>query len=230
MNTRILLVEDNPLTAKGIKYLLEREQYKVDLAPDLSTFDIAFSGHEYALILLDIALPDGDTFTKARLIKEQNPAQPLIFLTAKDDESDIVRGLGLGADDYIIKPFRNRELVLRIKNLLSRRSSGSKISSSGPYTIDWEHQEISVAGEPIALTSVEYKIFSCLFESIDHIVPRKRLLDEIYDASGKIVNDNTLSVYLKRLRRKLGPAGSIETLKGIGYRLVSKTMLRGDKS
>lgn len=216
---RILLVEDNPLTAKGLKYLLEKEQYTVIEVPDLSTARAELAEHDFDLALLDVSLPDGEGFSLAHEIKTQNPNLPVIFLTARDDEDDIVQGLELGADDYIVKPFRNRELLLRIQNSLRRGQSHTHQLICGPLTFDLKLGTAKNGNLDLKLTALESKLLRCFMEHPGQILTRERLLDEIWDVSGSIVNDNTLSVYLRRLRKKLGEATYIETAKNLGYRL-----------
>jgi len=220
---KILLVEDNPLTAKGLLYLLEREHYEVSLAENLAVAHSLLAAHEFDLSLLDISLPDGEGYNFVQQLRARDPHIAIIFLTARDNEDDIVRGLELGADDYITKPFRNRELLLRIHNVLARRHLVSNHLRVGDLEFDYDEQLVRVRGEAIALTALERRLLSCLLENVGRIVTRERLLDEIYSASGRIVNDNTLSVYLKRLREKLGQPGLIQTVKHLGYRL------QGDK-
>jgi len=219
MKTQILLVEDNPLTAKGLKYLLEREQYQVTHAANLQAARQQLQAQTYDLVLLDVALPDGEGFALVKSLPESRQAVPVIFITARDEEVDIVQGLELGAADYITKPFRNRELLLRIRNHLRRREQLPTKITVGPITYDPDGLTVTVAGEIVALSALEQKLLLCFLENPGRIIPRERLLDEIYDASGSIVNDNTLSVYLKRLRAKLGLPHMIETVKNLGYRL-----------
>lgn len=215
---KILLVEDNPLTAKGIAYLLERERYDVSLAEDFTAALGLIAAHKFDLGLIDVSLPDGEGYDLAQQIRTQDPNVALIFLTARDNEEDVVRGLELGADDYITKPFRSRELLLRIRNVLARRHLVSDKIQIGNLEFDYDRQAVRVDGVPVELTALERKLLACLLENSGRIVSRERLLDEIYSASGRIVNDNTLSVYLKRLRAKLGQPCRIQTVKNLGYR------------
>lgn len=215
---KLLLVEDNPLTAKGLQYLLEREQYDVDVASSLAEAEANLAMHTYKLVLLDVGLPDGDGFALAESLRRQ-PSPAVIFITAKDDEADVVRGLELGAEDYITKPFRNRELLLRIQKALRPPAASAQKITVGALSLDPSGASVSVSGSEITLSAVERRLLSCLAENAGQVVTRERLLDEIYDASGSIVNDNTLSVYLKRLRQKLGSSIPIETIKSVGYRL-----------
>lgn len=219
----ILLVEDNPLTAKGLTYLLEREHYNVALADTLLAATSLLSAREFDLALLDVSLPDGKSYDLAHQIRAQHPEIAIIFLTARDNEEDVVHGLELGADDYISKPFRNRELLLRIRNVLARRHLVSNNIQVGAINFDYDQQLVYVKGEPVSLTALERKLLACLLENAGRIVTRERLLDEIYNVSGRIVNDNTLSVYLKRLRHKLGEPNLIQTIKHLGYRLKGES-------
>lgn len=216
---QILLVEDNPLAAKGLMYLLEREHYDVSLAENLTAASSLVAAHEFDLALLDVSLPDGEGYELVRQLRAKDPNVALIFLTARDGEEDVVHGLELGADDYIPKPFRNRELLLRIRNVLARRHLVSNQLRVGSLEFDYDQQLLRVDGAPVELTALERKLILCLLENSGRIVTRERLLDEIYSASGRVVNDNTLSVYLKRLREKLGQPDLIQTVKHLGYRL-----------
>lgn len=222
MSAKILLVEDNLLTARGLSYLLETEKYAVEIVNDLNAAEAALALRKYQLILLDISLPDGTGFdlaqkVRGKLADSRNAQTPIIFLTARDDEDDVVHGLELGAADYITKPFHNRELLLRIRKTLQPTPSqtGEKI---GDFTRNAD-AEIILNGQRLALSPVEASLLTLLLENPERIVTREELLDEIYQISGKIVNDNTISVYFKRLRQKLGKAQYIETVKNLGYRL-----------
>lgn len=218
---KILLVEDNPLTAKGLQYLLEREKYSSDVALDLSTARDFLQDRHYHLILLDVSLPDGSGFELARLAREEYPDTPIIFLTAKDDEDDVVAGLELGAEDYITKPFRNRELLLRIRKATRRQSHESSILACGAVSYDVKTNELKVHQKSIILSPLERQLLLCLLENPGQVITRERLLDEIWNASGSVVNDNTLTVYMKRLRTKLDLPGAIVTVKNLGYRLCA---------
>lgn len=217
MVAKILLVEDNPLTLKGLSYLLEREQYQVATATDSASALALIQSSHYDLVLLDVSLPDGNGFDLARILRAHETQAPFIFITALDDEADVVQGLELGADDYITKPFRNRELLLRIRNVLERSGKSTKQITVGDYVLDLNTGDFIVSGKRVPLTALERRLLRCLMENAGRVVTRERLLDEIWDASGKVVNDNTLSVYLKRLRQKLGDSSTITTIKNIGY-------------
>lgn len=219
MKLRILLVEDNPLTAKGLQYLLERENYQVDHACCAADAEEKLNEHHYDLVLLDISLPDHNGYTVAEYAKTQQPDLPIVFLTALDDENNTIRGLELGADDYIVKPFRNRELLLRLNNILKRHQKVSTKLHAGPIVADLDASTVTVSGKMINLTALEYKLLIRLLRNPGQIITREQFIDEIWDASGSVVNNNTVSVYLKRLREKLGDPTLIETVKNLGYRV-----------
>lgn len=219
MSTRILLVEDNPLTAKGLTYLLEHEGYQVIVASNLASAH-SLDWKTLRLVLLDVSLPDGEGFQLAQEIHAKAPQLPIIFLTARDDEADVIKGLELGAKDYITKPFRNRELLLKIRNHLQSSALTARELTFGNFSYDSSSSNLSVDNKVVILTALERRLFLCLLEAQGNIVSRERLLDEIWEASGKVVNDNTLSVYLKRIREKIGQPDAIQTVKNLGYRLI----------
>lgn len=218
MKARVLIIEDNQLTARGLQYLLEREGYLVTTVVDLKSAKQTLATQDFELLIMDVGLPDGDSFSLVRQLQDSLKDKAIIFLTARDQEEDIIRGLELGAEDYITKPFRNRELLLRVKKALRQPLGLGKKLTIGHFSLDLEAHELMIDGKIIVLTALEYRIMICLMENAGHIVTRERLLDEIYDASGRVVNDNTLSVYIKRLRQKLRPQDNISTIKNLGYR------------
>lgn len=218
---RVLLVEDNLLTAKGLKFLLEHEGFEVEVATTVASALDHFPDHLYDIVLLDVSLPDGNGFDVASKLKSLAKATPIIFLTARDDEDSVVRGLELGADDYITKPFRNRELMTRIKTVLRREYKQTGLIKCGDLTLNTKNASLVVRDKPVALSALEYKIIYLLMANAGQIVSRERLLDEIWDSSGNIVNDNTLTVYIKRIREKIGDE-YIKTIKGLGYKLDAK--------
>lgn len=217
---RILLVEDNEAITMGLEYLLSQEGYQVETAKCVEEADRLLAKEDCSLVLLDIALPDGDGFDLCRRIKRESRI-PVIFLTAKEEETDVVRGLDLGADDYVIKPFRNRELVSRIRGVLRRSGKGNPVLRCGDITVNTETGRVSRGGEEIALTKLEYRILSNLISYPGKLFTRDEILADIWDISGNFVNDNTLSVTMKRLREKLGDTDGqlIKTVRGMGYRL-----------
>lgn len=217
---RIMLVEDNEAIIMGVEYLLSQEGFQVLAAENIRRADEFLCQGGCDLILLDVGLPDGDGFAFCRRIK-QTTKIPVIFLTAREEETDVVKGLDIGADDYVIKPFRNRELVSRIRGVLRRSGKSNAVLRCGDVALDTETGKVSRGAAQIALTKLEYKILSSLMSHPGKLFTRDEILAEIWDISGNFVNDNTLSVTMKRLREKLGDADGqmIKTVRGIGYRM-----------
>lgn len=212
----ILLVEDNLDIKKGLDYLFMLNDLLLLHADNIKKAEEYIISKKFDLILLDVTLPDGDGFSFYK--KHKNLINvPVIFLTAKDLEDDIVKGLELGASDYIIKPFRNRELILRINNALKYNLSDNKIKIKNIIVYP-ESMKVLKENKEIILTSLEYKIFYMLLENVGKVVTRDALLDKIWNDE-VFVNDNTLSVYIKRIRAKLESDDIIKTIKGIGYRV-----------
>lgn len=215
-----MLVEDNEAIILGLEYLLRQEGYQVRTARSLREAEEMTQKEPPDLILLDIMLPDGSGFDFCRLVKRKNDI-PVIFLTAKEGEEDVVQGLDLGADDYIIKPFRNRELISRIKSVLRRNGEGSTLLRCRDITLNPETGKVFRAEKEISLTKLEYKILSAMLTHPGRLFTREEILAGIWDISNNFVNDNTLSVTIKRIREKLGDedATIIKTVRGIGYRI-----------
>ncbi len=215
----ILLIEDNEIIIKGLKYSLEQEDFEVTPAKSVFEAKQLLNENKYNLIILDVMLPDGNGFELCKFIKEKEKT-PVIFLTAKDEEQDVVNGLELEAEDYIIKPFRTRELILRINNILKRyeKTENKRIQAKN-VVVDVDASRVFVNGQEIEFTALEYKILLLLFWNIGKTVTRDSILDRIWDVAGNFVNDNTLTVYVKRIRAKLGKEDIIKTVKGIGYRI-----------
>ena len=205
MNETILLIEDNESIIMGLEYLLTEEQYTFLAAKTKKEAQDLLASRQVDLVLLDVSLPDGNGFDLCRKIKEHDIA-PVIFLTAKDD--------------YVIKPFRNRELVSRIRNVL-RRTEKIRRLTCGNIAVEPDTGKVYRDGEPIAVTKLEYKILMTLFSNPHKIFTREEILNGIWDMAGNFVNDNTLTVTMKRLREKLGDkeGNVIVTVRGIGYRL-----------
>lgn len=217
MNT-ILLVEDSETIIMGLKYSLEQEGFNVIVTKSIEE---ALNEKEYDLVLLDITLPDGNGFELLKKIKEKNDV-PVIFLTARDEEINVVKGLDLGAEDYVVKPFRLKELISRIKVALRRYNKLPEgIINIKGISIDLEKREVKYNDKIIDFTSLEYKILMMLISNKNKLVTRDMLLDKIWDIAGNFVNDNTLSVYIKRIREKLGDTDGqiIKTIRGVGYRI-----------
>ena len=219
---KLLLVEDNEAIILGLEYLLKEEGFFCQVARKKKEAEKAVSEKSFDLILLDIMLPDGDGYALCRNFKKRGDI-PVIFLTAKEEERDVVQGFELGADDYIIKPFRNRELVSRIRNVLRRCGKGNEVLSCGAIRLDATAGKVYRDKEEIALTKLEYKILYYLMKHQDRVFSREEILSRIWDASGNFVEDNTLTVTVKRLREKIGDDGNmIKTIRGIGYRMDRK--------
>lgn len=210
----ILLIEDNQTITKGLTYTFSTTNYNLVSASSIEEAKQILTTKIPKLILLDVTLPDGNGFDLyEEKIKILNI--PTIFLTAKDTEDDIVKGLELGAVDYITKPFSTRELLARINRILSSKQSTIKIKN---ITFNFDKMEVFKNDEIINLTSLETKILYLLFTNINKVVKREYLIEYIWNLTGNDINDNTITVYLKRIREKLG-IDIIKTVKGIGYRI-----------
>ncbi len=210
MAESILLVEDDAALRSGLKELLERQGYEVRTA---ATASEARSGcaASPSLIVLDVTLPDGDGVALCRSWREAGMDAPILFLTARDEEMDVVRGLDSGGNDYVTKPFRMQELLSRVRALL-RRPGGA--ASPAAATLDPTHMVVCQGEERISLTLTEYRILEALRRQ--GIVTRASLLEALWDNGAKYVDDNTLSVHMSRLRSKVG-AEHIRTVRGVGY-------------
>lgn len=211
---KILLIEDNLSIAKGLEYTFNELNYEIINKTNLKEASMYLIDNIPSLIILDISLPDGDGFSfYENIIKKLNIKT--IILTAKDDEDDIVKGLELGANDYITKPFKTKELIARVNKVLH---SDKVILKSKNITFDLNKMEVRKNNELVLLTSLELRILYLLFININKVVTRSYLLEYIYNLTGNDVNDNTITVYLKRIREKLDE-DIIKTVKGIGYRI-----------
>lgn len=221
---KILLVEDNDTIIMGLKYSLEQENFEVDTAKNIVTAKSKIKKQEYDLYLLDIALPDGEGYEICKTIKEKENS-PVIFLTAKDEETDIVQGLDMGADDYVVKPFRTRELISRINSVLRRYQKNTSCENQikcQNILIDNNTAKVYKNEKEVIFTSLEYKILLMLFNNKNILVTREQILDKIWDVAGNFVNDNTLTVYIKRIREKIDDKDGkiIQTVRGIGYMVI----------
>lgn len=216
---KILLIEDNETIILGLEYLFKEEKLNLKIATNKKDAILTIEKEQFDLILLDIMLPDGNGFEIGKYVKK-NFETPIIFLTAKDEEKDVVYGLELGADDYIIKPFRNRELITRIKNVLKRNQKNNILKCQN-IKIDTELGKVYNENNEIILTKLEYKILVNLFINQNKLVTREEILSDIWDIAGNFVNDNTLTVYIKRIREKIGDKEGkvIQTVRGLGYRV-----------
>lgn len=217
----ILLIEDNDTIIKGLTYSLEKNNYELIVKKNVKSAKeyLLNKNLDTALIILDITLPDGDGFSLfASVIKSERI--PTIFLTAKDSEEDIVKGLTLGAEDYLTKPFSSKELLVRMEKILSRYNKNNTITVKD-ITFDFAKMEVFKNNKLIDLTSLELKILHLLFLNINKVITRSTILDKIWEWTGNDVDDHTITVYLKRIREKL-QTDVIITIKGIGYRIDEK--------
>ena len=217
----ILLVEDNEAIIMGLKYSLEQENIKVLIAKNVIETRQKFNQEKIDLVLLDVSLPDGNGFDICKEIKQKQDI-PVIFLTAQDEETSVVFGLDLGADDYITKPFRTRELISRINSVLRRYGKKEDTTNIVQYKnikIDTNSAKVYKDEKEIIFTSLEYKILLMLFTNQNKLITREQLLEKIWDIAGNFVNDNTLTVYIKRIREKLQDETIIKTVRGLGYRI-----------
>ena len=213
---KILLVEDNEMVTMGLKYSLEQSNFKVFTKKNIIETKAFLNNEQIDIIILDISLPDGsglDLYEKE--IKKREI--PTIFLTARDDEETIVKGLEIGADDYITKPFSTKELIARIKKILGKGQKNQVIEVKD-IKFDLDKMVVYKNKKEVQLTSLELKILNLLFTNLNKVVTRNYIIDKIWEWTGNDVNDNTVTVYLKRIREKLD-TDIIITIKGIGYRV-----------
>lgn len=219
---RILLVEDDRSIVENLKEFLKKEGFEVDVVMRQSEALDKTAQMAYDLLLLDISLPDGNGYAVCTAVKVHFDI-PVIFLTASGDEFSVVTGFDLGADDYIAKPFRPRELISRIKNVLRRYHRLGNILEYGGITVDTVKGVVTRGGEELLLSALEYRLLLVFFNNKGMVLSRNKLLEEIWNIAGEFVNDNTLTVYIKRLREKIerDPQNPeiIRTVRGLGYRL-----------
>ncbi|WP_420170098.1 response regulator transcription factor [Kosmotoga olearia] len=221
---KILLVEDDETLAMGIKYALEQEAFLVEVATELESARKRIDEKDFDLILLDVMLPNGNGFQLCKEIRTYSDL-PIIFLTARDEEVNIVMGLELGADDYITKPFKLKELVARIRANL-RRIEGKKTVNryliSGQIRLDIVNQKLMVEDAEQHLTPVEFRLLFALMDNAGRILTRDQLLGYVWNTESDFVDDNTLSVHIRKLREKIEDDPSkpehILTVRGLGYR------------
>lgn len=221
---QILIIEDDRHIGEGLQLLLESEGFRTELAMNREEGLEKLKKKLYQLLILDVNLPDGSGFTLFQEIRKKEI--PVIFLTALDEEENIVRGFQLGADEYITKPFRPRELISRVKNVIRLRGieqNGKQELTIGNVSIRLEEKIVYKNGNPLELTALEYKILLLFFENRGRILTRNQILSHIWDESGNFVNDNTLTVYIKRLREKIednpNEPDIIKTVRGMGYKI-----------
>ena len=219
---RIFLIEDDAAIAQNLALLLQAEGYTVVCVNTQKQAIAMLDKQMFDLALVDISLPDGNGFAVCTEMKHRQDI-PVIFLTASGDEASVVTGLNLGADDYIIKPFRPRELVARIQAALRKSGRMPTVYSMGSLTVDTASGVVKKNGRDVFLSALEYRLLLAFINEPNSILTRERLLDELWDASGEFVTNNTLTVYIKRLREKIEENPSrpqmIITVRGLGYRL-----------
>lgn len=219
---KLFVLEDDAAIGMGLSYSLKNEGYDVTVAKNVKSAYEILNKETFSLYILDLTLPDGSGYDVCREIKKSGDF-PVIFLTAYDDEVNVVMGLELGADDYISKPFRVKELLARIKSVLRRYSKDSPdgIVSVGSIKVNTNEAKIYKNGAEIILTAMEYKLLLIFINNRGKVLSRQRLLEDIWDVAGDFVNNNTLTVYIKRLRDKIeeDPAKPqiIKTVRGLGY-------------
>lgn len=216
---RILLVEDDYMIASGLVYALENEGWEPVYCKDTKSAYAALETNLFDLAILDMQLPDGTGFDISQRLSNTNTA--IIFLTVVDDENKIVRAFEDGAADYIVKPFRLRELLARVKRTLNEggKDGGQKLLTIGNANIDTATGKVYVGTKNIDLTALEYRLLLIFAANKSRLLSRTQILASIWDSGENFVEDNTLTVYVKRLREKLGDAVKIETVRGIGYRV-----------
>lgn len=220
---QVLLVEDDPILNEGLTYAIGNLGYQVDSAKTVQDAIAFFWRKAYDLLLLDIALPDGDGFEICRIVR-QTSTVPIIFLTASDEEVNVVRGLDMGADDYITKPFRLNEVLSRIRALIRRSSdfqpAETELFGNG-IRLELMNNLAYKNGQPLNLTATELKLLTLLMRHPNSVLPREMILDRLWDQRGEFVDDNTLSVYISRLRGKVEDDPEhprmLINVRGIGY-------------
>lgn len=213
---KLLFVEDDPAIILGLTYALEQAGYSLDVCQNAKAALKAATNTTYDLFLLDISLPDYNGFWLYEQLKPYDT--PVLFLTARDEEESIVHGLESGAEDYVTKPFKTRELLLRIQKIIKRRERNTFLNYRD-IQIDIDANKVFIYRQEVEFTALEYRILLILISNHGKVITRELLLERIWDVAGNFVNDNTLTVYIKRIRKKLGNANYIKTMKGIGYRL-----------
>lgn len=232
MAPRILLVEDDQLIVESLVELLSSEGYAID---SVSTQGEAISralagpmerGGEvsYSLVLLDVTLAEGNGFAVCSAIKQQRPELPVVFLTASDDEFNTVAGIQMGADDYIAKPFRPRELLARVSAVIRRSGSSRGSLRLGPLLIDVDRAHVERNGRDVVLSALEYRLLLLFAMNAGKLVSRDMIREALWDEAGTYIEENTLSVYIKRLRDKIEDDPSeprlIVTVRGLGYKAI----------
>lgn len=219
---QIFVLEDDSAIGMGLTYSLENEGYSVTLAKDVKSALDIINEKQFSLYILDLTLPDGSGYDVCRRIKEIGDL-PVIFLTAYDDEVNVIMGFEMGADDYIAKPFRVKELLVRIKSVLRRynKNSSDGVVKIKDLLVNTNEAKVYKNGAEIILTAMEYRLLLILLHNRGRVLSRNQLLENIWDIDGDFVEDNTLTVYIKRLRDKIEEEPNrpeiIKTIRGLGY-------------
>lgn len=219
---KIFVLEDDEAIGIGLSYTLQSEKFDVTLSKTVKNAYETIENDSFDLYLLDLTLPDGNGYDVCRAIKKKYD-RPVIFLTAFDDEVNVVTGFELGADDYISKPFRVRELLARIRACLKRytKNTDEQKVQIGELTVLTSEAKVLVSGKEVILTAMEYRLLLTFISNRGKVLTRQRLLEDIWDVEGDFVNDNTLTVYIKRLRDKIEKDTEnpeyIKTVRGMGY-------------
>lgn len=216
----IYYAEDDLVIAGMVKEYLERKDIKVSIYGTLAELRRALTEHLPAIVLLDWNMPDGRGDGLCRWIRGSWKELPIIFLTVRGDSADIVSGFENGADDYVVKPFALEVLHFRVKALLRRSGNvNGQYLSCGEIAMDLKRMLVTCGSEEISLSAVEYQVLLCLMRNKGRIVTREKLLEQVWDVNGNYVNDNTLSVTVKRLRDKLHQPACLKTVRSVGYRM-----------
>ena len=225
MSVSVLVIEDEPDIRKTIDYNLSKESYKVIQAASIAEGEKAIAENDIDVVILDLMLPDGSGLTLCRDIKSNSRTKdiPIIILTAKADEVDRVVGFELGADDYVIKPFSVRELILRVKAILKRGTSAKDTAEESSYSfgdlrLNFDAYQVFINASEIGLTALEFRLLKHLIDRRGRVQTRDQLLEEVWGYSSSVTT-RTVDTHIKRLREKLGPIGNyIQTIRGVGYR------------
>lgn len=222
---KLLLLEDDISLIDGLTYSLKRNGFNVDVARTIKEAEKRIAGSTgFDLLLFDVTLPDGNGFTLCEKLRESGNQVPIIFLTASDEETSVIRGLDCGGDDYITKPFKLGELCSRIRALLRRsnmKNAEENILRSGALTVNLAEGKVFLGDKTVEFTGAEYRLLCLLLKNSGQVLTRGMILDKLWDGAGHFVDDNTLSVYIRRLREKLEKNPSqpehLKTVRGFGY-------------
>ncbi len=221
---RLLLLEDDISLIDGLMYSLEKNGFGVEVARTIREAENFLSREDFVLYLFDVTLPDGNGFRLCEKLREAGDSTPIIFLTASDEETSVIRGLDCGGDDYITKPFKLGELCSRIRALLRRSGQNAKedVLRSGEIMINLAEGRVTLKGRSVDLTGAEFRLLCLFMRNRGRVLTRTTILDKMWDGSGNFVDDNTLSVYVRRLREKLEKDPSmpeyLKTVRGVGYK------------